>query len=167
MITRNHKTAVSDNSETDVLWSHFGRVKTPTFQAAASAFLFLYLRQLRCLWQYVISTAFIRDFLIGEADIASFSCYSKPPASAGGTFTLYFKRVCFFATNCSISHRIKEILHLIIVAATKFADWMISSALTIILADIPIIIIGQEAHHGFVHHARGSRLSFRSTTGQT
>jgi hypothetical protein len=38
--------------------------------------------------QYVVSTAFIRDFLIGEADIASFSCYSKPPASAGGAFTL-------------------------------------------------------------------------------
>jgi uncharacterized metal-binding protein len=36
----------------------------------------------------VVSTAFIRDFLIGEADIASFSCYSKPPASAGGAFTL-------------------------------------------------------------------------------
>jgi hypothetical protein len=35
----------------------------------------------------VVSTAFIRDFLIGEADIASFSCYSKPPASAGGAFT--------------------------------------------------------------------------------
>jgi uncharacterized protein YgbK (DUF1537 family) len=35
----------------------------------------------------VVSTAFIRDFLIGEADIASFSCYSKPPASAGGVFT--------------------------------------------------------------------------------
>jgi hypothetical protein len=63
------------------------RVKTPAFQAAASAFLFLYLRQLRGLWQYVISTAFIRDLLIGEADIASFSCYSKPPVSAGGTFT--------------------------------------------------------------------------------
>jgi hypothetical protein len=69
------------------LLSHFGRIKTPAFQAAASAFLFLYLRQLRCLWQYVVSTAFIRNFLIGEADIASFSCYSKPPASAGGTFT--------------------------------------------------------------------------------
>jgi hypothetical protein len=69
------------------LLSHFGRVKTPAFQAAAAAFLFLYLRQLRCLWQYVVSTAFIRDFLIGEADIASFSCYSKPPASAGGAFT--------------------------------------------------------------------------------
>jgi formamidopyrimidine-DNA glycosylase len=38
----------------------------------------------------VVSTAFIRDFLIGEADIASFSCYSKPPASAGGAFTLAF-----------------------------------------------------------------------------
>jgi hypothetical protein len=37
----------------------------------------------------VVSTAFIRDFLIGEADIASFS-YSKPPALAGGAFT--FKR---------------------------------------------------------------------------
>jgi hypothetical protein len=36
----------------------------------------------------VVSTAFIRDFLIGEADIASFSCYSKPPASAGGAFTM-------------------------------------------------------------------------------
>jgi hypothetical protein len=36
----------------------------------------------------VVSTAFIRDFLIGEADIASFSCYSKPPASAGEAFTL-------------------------------------------------------------------------------
>jgi glycosyltransferase involved in cell wall biosynthesis len=36
----------------------------------------------------VVSTAFIRDFLIGEADIASFSCYSKPPVSAGGAFTL-------------------------------------------------------------------------------
>jgi TRAP-type C4-dicarboxylate transport system permease small subunit len=36
----------------------------------------------------VVSTAFIRDFLIGEADIASFSCYSKPHASAGGAFTL-------------------------------------------------------------------------------
>jgi hypothetical protein len=36
----------------------------------------------------VVSTAFIRDFLIGKADIASFSCYSKPPASAGGAFTL-------------------------------------------------------------------------------
>jgi hypothetical protein len=36
----------------------------------------------------VVSTAFIRDFLIGEADIASFSCYSKPPASAGGAFIL-------------------------------------------------------------------------------
>jgi hypothetical protein len=35
----------------------------------------------------VVSTAFIKDFLIGEADIASFSCYSKPPASAGGAFT--------------------------------------------------------------------------------
>jgi elongation factor P len=35
----------------------------------------------------VVSTTFIRDFLIGEADIASFSCYSKPPASAGGAFT--------------------------------------------------------------------------------
>jgi Flp pilus assembly protein TadD len=35
----------------------------------------------------VVSTAFIRDFLIGEADIASFSCYSKPSASAGGAFT--------------------------------------------------------------------------------
>jgi hypothetical protein len=35
----------------------------------------------------VVSTPFIRDFLIGEADIASFSCYSKPPASAGGAFT--------------------------------------------------------------------------------
>jgi hypothetical protein len=34
----------------------------------------------------VVSTAFIRDFLIGEADIVSFSCYSKPPASAGGAF---------------------------------------------------------------------------------
>jgi hypothetical protein len=32
-----------------LLLSHFGRVKTPAFQAAASAFLFLYLRQLRCL----------------------------------------------------------------------------------------------------------------------
>jgi hypothetical protein len=32
--------------------------------------------------------AFIGDFLIGEADIASFSCYSKPPASAGGAFTI-------------------------------------------------------------------------------
>jgi hypothetical protein len=40
------------------------------------------------LWQYVVSMAFIRDFLIGEADIASFSCYSKPPASAGGAFTI-------------------------------------------------------------------------------
>jgi hypothetical protein len=38
----------------------------------------------------VVSTAFIRDFLIGEADIASFSCYSKPPASAGGAFTIHF-----------------------------------------------------------------------------
>jgi hypothetical protein len=28
----------------------------------------------------MVSTAFIRDFLIGEADIASFSCYSKPSA---------------------------------------------------------------------------------------
>jgi hypothetical protein len=37
----------------------------------------------------VVSTAFIRNFLIGEADIASFSCYSKPPASAGGAFTRY------------------------------------------------------------------------------
>jgi membrane protease subunit HflC len=36
----------------------------------------------------VVSTAFIRDFLIGEADIASFSCYSKQSASAGGAFTL-------------------------------------------------------------------------------
>jgi hypothetical protein len=35
----------------------------------------------------MVSTAFIRDFLIGEADIASFSYYSKPPASAGGAFT--------------------------------------------------------------------------------
>jgi hypothetical protein len=64
-----------------------GGLKPPAFQAAASAFLFLYLQQLRCLWQYVVSTAFIRDFLIGEADIASFSCYSKPPDSAGGAFT--------------------------------------------------------------------------------
>jgi hypothetical protein len=71
-----------------ILLSHFGRVKTPAFQATASAFLFLYLRQLRCLWQYVVITAFIRDFLIGEADIARFSCYSKPPASADGAFTL-------------------------------------------------------------------------------
>jgi phosphatidylserine/phosphatidylglycerophosphate/cardiolipin synthase-like enzyme len=38
----------------------------------------------------VVSTAFIRDFLIGEADIASFSCYSKPSASACGAFTLYW-----------------------------------------------------------------------------
>jgi hypothetical protein len=74
------------------LLSHFGRVKTPAFQAAASAFIFLYLRQLRCLWQYVVSTAFIRDFLIGEADITSFSYYSKPPASAGGAFT-HFPRL--------------------------------------------------------------------------
>jgi hypothetical protein len=72
----------------NVLLSHFGRVKTAAFQTAASAFLFLYLQQLRCLWQYVVSTAFIRDFLIGEADIASFSCYSKPPVSAGGAFTI-------------------------------------------------------------------------------
>jgi hypothetical protein len=38
----------------------------------------------------VVITAFIRDFLIGEADIASFSYYSKPLASAGGAFTLSF-----------------------------------------------------------------------------
>jgi TRAP transporter 4TM/12TM fusion protein len=37
----------------------------------------------------VVSTTFIRDILIGEADIASFSCYSKPPALAGGAFTLF------------------------------------------------------------------------------
>jgi putative sigma-54 modulation protein len=83
------------------LLSHFGRVKTSAFHAAASAFLFLYLRQLRCLWQYVVSTAFIRDFLIGEADIASFNCYSKSPASAGGAFTyallLHFYFICRFA----------------------------------------------------------------------
>jgi hypothetical protein len=36
----------------------------------------------------MVSTVFIRDFLIGEADIASFSCYSKPPTSAGGAFTV-------------------------------------------------------------------------------
>jgi hypothetical protein len=59
------------------LLSHFKRVKIPAFQAAASAFLFLYLWQLRCLWQYVVSTAFIKDFLIDEADIVSFSCYSN------------------------------------------------------------------------------------------
>jgi hypothetical protein len=41
----------------------------------------------------VVSTAFIRDFLIGEADIASFSCYSKPPASAGGAFTRSYERL--------------------------------------------------------------------------
>jgi hypothetical protein len=29
---------------------HLGRVKTPAFQAAALAFLLLYLRQLLCLW---------------------------------------------------------------------------------------------------------------------
>jgi aspartate racemase len=39
----------------------------------------------------MVSTAFIRDFLIGEADIASFSCYSKPPVSAGGGFTDRFR----------------------------------------------------------------------------
>ena len=36
----------------------------------------------------MVSTAFIRDFLIGEIDVAGFSCYSKPPASAGGAFTI-------------------------------------------------------------------------------
>jgi hypothetical protein len=60
---------VSLSAMKTTLLSHFWRVKNPAFQAAASAFLFLYLRQLRCLWQYVVSTAFIRDFLIGEADI--------------------------------------------------------------------------------------------------
>jgi hypothetical protein len=63
-------------------------LKPPPFRRQLQHFFFFTFGKLRCLWQYVVSTAFIRDFLIGEADIGSFSCYSKPPASAGGAFTL-------------------------------------------------------------------------------
>jgi hypothetical protein len=54
----------------------------------------------------VVSTAFIRDFLIGEADIASFSCYSKPPASADGAFTVQqtLQGICGVLDFCEILH---------------------------------------------------------------
>jgi hypothetical protein len=79
---------IEDSYITPFLLSHFGRVKTPAFRRQLQHFFFSFGRGTRWGMSSLVKLSVMRT--IGEADLANFSCYPKPPASAGEAFTNSF-----------------------------------------------------------------------------